>query len=39
MVSRGESIDSYKVLDITDAEVILSKKGEENIVLNAIKGS
>ena len=33
MVSSGESIDGYKVLDITDTEVILSKKGEEDIVL------
>jgi len=38
MVSRGESVDGYKVLDITDIEVILSKKGEENIVLNTIVG-
>ena len=33
MVSQGESIDGYKVLDITDTEVILSKIGEEDIVL------
>lgn len=37
MVSRGENIDGYKVLDITDTEVILSKKGEENIILNTIE--
>jgi hypothetical protein len=33
MVSQGQGVDGYKVLDISDTEVILSKKGEENIVL------
>lgn len=33
MASKGERIDGYILLDITDTEVILSKKGEENIVL------
>lgn len=37
MVSKGENIDGYKVLDITDTEVILSKKDEENIVLKTIE--
>ena len=38
MVAKGENIDGYKVLDITDTGVILSKKGEENIVLKTIEG-
>ena len=33
MVSTGEDIDGYKVLDITNTEVILSKKGAENVIL------
>lgn len=37
MVSKGESLDGYKVLDIADTEVILSKTGEENIVLKTIE--
>ncbi len=37
MASIGEYVDGYKVLDITDTEVILSKKGEENIILNTIE--
>ena len=37
MVSKGEGVDGYKVLDITNTEVILSKKGEENIVLKTIE--
>ena len=37
MVAKGEGVDGYKVLDITDTEVILSKKGEENIVLKTIE--
>lgn len=38
MVSKGDTVDGYKVLDILDTEVILSKKGEENIVLQTIEG-
>jgi len=37
MVSTGENIDGYKVLDITDTEVILSKKGTEDIILKTIE--
>lgn len=37
MVSRGDSVDGYKVLDITNTEVILSKKGAENIVLKTLE--
>ncbi|MBL7085130.1 MAG: hypothetical protein ISS43_03355 [Candidatus Omnitrophica bacterium] len=37
MVAEGEGLDGHKVLDITDTEVILSKKGEENIVLKTIE--
>jgi len=37
MVSKGESLDGYKVLDIMDTEVILSKKGEENVVIKTIE--
>lgn len=37
MVSKGESIDDYKVLDITDTEVILSKKGEADIILETVE--
>lgn len=38
MVSKGDTVDGYKVLDILDTKVILSKKGEENIVLQTIEG-
>jgi len=38
MVAKGEQLNGYKVLDITDTEVILSKKGEENISLKTIEG-
>ena len=38
MVSKGESIAGYKVLDITDTEVILSKKDEKTIILKTIEG-
>ncbi len=37
MVSRGDNVGGYKVLDITDTEVILSKEGEENVVLSTIE--
>ncbi len=37
MVSQGDNIAGYKVLDITDTEVILSKEGEEDIVLNTVE--
>lgn len=37
MVSKGENLNGYKVLDITDAEVILSKKGEEHIILSTVE--
>ncbi|MBN2097432.1 MAG: hypothetical protein JW714_03010 [Candidatus Omnitrophica bacterium] len=37
MVAKGENLDGYKVLDITDTEVILSKKDAENIVLKTIE--
>ena len=37
MVAKNESVGGYKVLDITDTEVILSKKGEENIVLKTVE--
>ena len=37
MVSQGEQVDGYKVLDISDTKVILSKKGAEDIVLETEK--
>ena len=34
MVARGESVDGYKVLEITANEVVLSKEGKERLILN-----
>ena len=36
-LGKPEDVDGYKLLDITDTEVILSKKGKENIILSTIE--